>query len=80
MDDVVRTIQRVIGRRRPILHHPKGLMKLLVRPMALLPSPILSPSAIDFITTEVEIDPRPAFALLGFSFRTLEEGLRADLG
>ena len=35
-------------------------MKLLVRPLALLPNPILSPGAVDFITQTVEIDTRPA--------------------
>ena len=35
--------------------------------------------AIDFITQEVEIDPRPAFDYFGFTFRRLEEGLREYL-
>jgi NADH dehydrogenase len=76
MDQVIRTIQQVIGKRRPLLHHPPGLMKLLVRPMALMPKPILSPDAIDFITYPVEIDPRPAFEYFGFPFRKLADGLR----
>jgi len=75
MDDVIRTVQEVLGRRRPLLHHPPGLMKLLVRPMAILPNPILSPGAIDFITQTVEIDPRPAAEYLGFAFRPLRAGL-----
>jgi NADH dehydrogenase len=79
MDEVIRTVQAVLGRRRPLLHHPPGLMKLLVLPMRLLPEPMLSPAAIDFITQEVEIDPRPAFEYLGFTFRGLEEGLREYL-
>jgi uncharacterized protein YbjT (DUF2867 family) len=79
MDDVIRTIQAVLGKRRPLLHHPPRLMKLLVLPMRLLPEPMLSPSAIDFITQAVEIDPRPAFAYFGFTFRRLEDGLREYL-
>jgi len=79
MDDVIRRIQAVLGKRRPLLHHPPGLMKLLVLPMQILPEPILSPTAIDFITQEVEIDPRPAFEYFGFTFRRLEEGLREYL-
>jgi uncharacterized protein YbjT (DUF2867 family) len=79
MDEVIRRIQAVLGKRRPLLHHPPGLMKLLVLPMRLLPEPMLSPSAIDFITQEVEIDPRPAFEYFGFAFRRLEEGLREYL-
>jgi len=79
MDDVVRAIQRVLGRRRPIVHHPVGLMKLLSLPMQVLPSPILSPTAIEFLVQDVEIDPQPAFQYLGFVFRKLEDGLREYL-
>ena len=79
MDEVVRTIQAVLGRRRPLLHHPVGLMKLLVLPMQLLPQPMLSASAIDFITQEVEIDPRPAAEYFGFPSRPLADGLREYL-
>jgi uncharacterized protein YbjT (DUF2867 family) len=75
-DQIIRTVQGVLGRRRPLLHQPASLMKLLVRPMALLPEPILSPGAIDFITQEVDLDPRPALEYFGFPFRRLEEGLR----
>ena len=35
--------------------------------------------AIDFITQEVEIDPRPAQEYFGFTFRPLAEGLREYL-
>jgi NADH dehydrogenase len=79
MNDVIRTVQRVLGRRRPLLHQPAQLMKLLVRPMALLPEPMLSPGAIDFILQEVELDPKPAMEYFGFPFRRLDEGLRAYL-
>ena len=79
MDEIVRTIQRVLGKRRPLLHHPVGLMKRLVWPMRFLPEPILSPDAVDFITQEVEIDPRPAQEFFGFRFRALAEGLREYL-
>ena len=75
MDQVVHTIQEVLGRRRPLIHHPPGLMKVLVRPLALLPDPPLSPGAIDFITETVEIDPRPAMEYLLFDFRSLRVGL-----
>ena len=75
MDEIIRTVQKVLGRRRRLLHHPAWLMKLLVMPMALLPEPILSPGAIDFILQEVDLDPRPAMEYLGFPLRTLEDGL-----
>jgi NADH dehydrogenase len=75
MDEVIRTVQAVLGRRRPLVHHPVKLMKLLVLPMTLLPNPILSPGAVEFIAQEVEIDPRPAQEYFGFPFRRLAEGL-----
>jgi NADH dehydrogenase len=76
MDEIIRTVQKVLGRHRPLLHHPAALMKILVRPMALLPEPMLSPTAIDFILQEVDFDPRPATEYFGFAFRRLEDGLR----
>lgn len=79
MDEVIRTVQRVLGKRRPLLHHPAPLMKLLVRPLALLPEPMLSPGAVDFVTQAVEIDPKPAAAHFGFPFKRLEDGLREYL-
>jgi NADH dehydrogenase len=79
MDEIVRTIQQVLKKRRPLLHHPVKLMKLLVSPLRFLPEPPLSPDAVDFITQEVEIDPRPAQEYFGFTFRTLAEGLREYL-
>jgi NADH dehydrogenase len=79
MDEVIRAIQGVLGRRRALLHHPVRLMKLLVLPMRVMPEPMLSASAIDFITQEVELDPRPAMVYFGFPFRPLAEGLREYL-
>jgi NADH dehydrogenase len=79
MDEIIRTVQKVLGRRQPLLHHPARLMKLLVKPMALLPEPILSPTAIDFVLQEVDVDPRPAVEYFGFPFRRLEDGLREYL-
>lgn len=79
MDDILRTIQKVLGKRRLLLHHPAALMKLLVLPMALLPEPPLSPGAIDFILQEVDMDPKPAQDYFGFAFHKLEAGLRTYL-
>jgi len=79
MDEIIRTVQKVLGKRRPLLHHPVPLMKLLVLPMALLPEPILSPGSIDFIVQEVDVDPKPAVDYFAFPFLRLEEGLRRYL-
>jgi uncharacterized protein YbjT (DUF2867 family) len=79
MDEILRTVQKVLGKKRPLLHQPASLMKLLSWPMALLPEPPLSPSAIDFILQETDLDPQPAMEYFGFTFRRLEEGLREYL-
>lgn len=92
MDEIIRTIQSLLRGSRPLplrvlakligqplLHHPPKLMKLLVLPMRLLPEPILSPGAIDFVLQEVEIDPKPAMEYFGVPFRALREGLREYL-
>lgn len=76
MDEVIHAIQAALRRRRPLVHHPVGLMKLLVLPMAVLPNPMLSRGAVDFIAQEVEIDPRPADEYFGFTPRSLEQGIR----
>ncbi|HET7746320.1 MAG TPA: NAD(P)H-binding protein [Vicinamibacteria bacterium] len=79
MDDVVRTLQAHLGKRRPIVHHPVALMKLLVLPLQVLPDPILSPGAVDFVTQEVEVDPRPAMEYFGFPFRKMADAIREYL-
>jgi uncharacterized protein YbjT (DUF2867 family) len=79
LDEVVRIVQKVIGTWRPIVHHPAALMKLLALPLQLLPNPPLSPSAVDFVTGVVEMDPKPAMEYLGLQFRPLEQGLREYL-
>ncbi len=56
MDDVVRTALEVAGRRRPILHQPAAVGKLLATFLQLLPGPPLTPDAIDFITHEAVAD------------------------
>lgn len=80
MDEIIRTAQRILRRRQPLLHAPVGLVKLQARLLALLPDPPLSPAAIDFILMEETVDPGPAEALFGVRFRPLEEGLRTYLG
>jgi uncharacterized protein YbjT (DUF2867 family) len=79
MDEILRTLQRVLGVSRPLFHHPLGLMRRLTWPLTLLPSPPLSPGAVDFLLQEVAIDPGPAMDYFGFRFRGLDEGLRSYL-
>ena len=79
MDAVVRTALRVSHRRRPILHAPVFLMKLATRPLTLLPSPPMTPDAIDFIVQSALVDTGPLAAALPRRLTPLEEGLATYL-
>jgi uncharacterized protein YbjT (DUF2867 family) len=79
MDQVIRAALRTLGRRRPILHAPAGLMKLATRPLTLLPSPPLTPDAIDFITQTAQVDTAPLTAALPRRMTPLAEGLATYL-
>jgi uncharacterized protein YbjT (DUF2867 family) len=79
MNEILGTVQKVIGKRRPLLHTPSGLMKVMSMGMAILPNPPLSPSAIDFIQMEERVDPRPAEEYFGIRFEELERALRRYL-
>jgi NADH dehydrogenase len=56
MDDVVKTALEVAGKKRPILHQPIAVGKLLGRILQLLPSPPLTADSIDFITHDAIAD------------------------
>ncbi len=79
MDEIIRTVMRVLGKRRLLLHMPGPIMKLFALPMTLLPTPPLSPAAIDFILMEELVDASAAIRVFGVSFERLEEGLKRYL-
>ncbi|HEY3368188.1 MAG TPA: complex I NDUFA9 subunit family protein [Symbiobacteriaceae bacterium] len=56
MDEIIRTMLSAMGKRKPLVHHPVWFMKLATVPMALLPTPPLSPAAVDFILMEEPVD------------------------
>lgn len=39
MDEIIRTMLRTLGRKRPLVHHPVWFMKLATIPLQLLPAP-----------------------------------------
>ncbi len=81
IDDVIRTALEVAGRRRPILHQPVALGKLLATFLQLLPGPPLTPDAIDFITHEAVADNSHLESAFGGPRLTpLRAGLRTYLG
>jgi hypothetical protein len=69
----------VLGTWRPLVHHPVWLMKCASFFLQALPGPPLTPAAIDFITMETLVDPKPAEALFGLRFVRFEDGLRRYL-
>jgi len=79
MDDVIRTALDVAGRRRPILHQPVAVGKLLATFLQLLPGPPLTPDAIDFITHEAVADNAALERVFAPKLTPLREGLATYL-
>jgi uncharacterized protein YbjT (DUF2867 family) len=75
MDAIVRAALRAQHRRRLILHAPVALMKLLTRPLTLLPSPPMTPDAIDFVVQSAQVDTAPLAAALPRHLTPLADGL-----
>jgi NADH dehydrogenase len=80
MDEVIRTALDVAGRRRPILHQPAAVGKLLAAFLQLLPGPPLTPDAIDFITHEAVADNTALERVFAPELTPLREGLATYLG
>ena len=80
MDEIIRTALLVLGRRRPILHAPVVLMKVLTAPLTLLPSPPMTPAAIDLIVRSAQVDTGPLQERLPRPLLSLSEALATYLG
>ncbi|MCC7372344.1 MAG: NAD(P)H-binding protein [Chloroflexi bacterium] len=79
MDEINRTIMRLLGKHKPLFHQPAWLVKVPAAFLQYLPNAPLSPGAVDFITMDERVDPRPAEEMFGVRFRSLEAGLREYL-
>jgi uncharacterized protein YbjT (DUF2867 family)/ligand-binding SRPBCC domain-containing protein len=79
MREVIARALRVAGLRRPILPGPAPLLKLATAPLTLLPSPPLTPSAIDFINQPATVDTAALLARMPRRLTPLEEGLATYL-
>ncbi|MGD0123546.1 MAG: NAD(P)H-binding protein [Candidatus Limnocylindrales bacterium] len=79
MDEIIRTALRVVRRRRPILHAPVILMKVMTAPLTLLPSPPMTPAAIDFVVQAAPVDTGPLHARLPRRLLPLPEALATYL-
>jgi NADH dehydrogenase len=80
MDEIIRVALRVLRRRRPILHAPVVLMKVMTAPLTLLPSPPMTPAAIDFIVQSAPVDTGPLHEALPRRLTPLAEALATYLG
>ncbi len=79
MREIIGTAIRVAGLRRPIIPGPTPLLKLGAWPLKWLPSPPLTPDAIDFINDPATVDVAPLLARMPRRLTPLDEGLRAYL-
>ena len=80
MRQIVATALRVAGLRRPIIPGPTPLLKLAAVPLSWLPTPILTPDAVDFINQPATVDLAPLLDRMPRRLTPLEEGLRTYLG
>jgi uncharacterized protein YbjT (DUF2867 family) len=79
MRDVIRRALKVSGTSRPLLPAPSVLVKLAVAPLALLPEPPLTPSAIDFVNQPATVDTAPLLERMPRRLTPLDEGLASYL-
>ncbi len=79
MDEVIRTALAVSGKRRMLLHQPKGLMKALAMLAQFAPGRPLTPDGIDFVTMEALADTTGLTRAFGLRLTPLAEGLASYL-
>lgn len=83
MDDVIRAVEEVTGKHKPLLHQPAGLVKLLFSPKALLPAlPLpLTPAGVEFATMDALAENGPLRAdFPDLRLTPLREALQTYLG
>jgi len=79
MRDIIGRALAVAGIRRPIVPGPAPLLKLMAWPLKFLPSPPLTPDAVDFINQPATVDLKPLLERMPRELTTLEAGLRTYL-
>ena len=79
MREIIARALRIAGLHRPILPGPTPLLKVATAPLRLLPSPPLTPSAIDFINQPATVDVAPLLARMPRRLTPLDEGLATYL-
>ena len=79
MREIIRRALRAAGIRRPIVPGPAPLIKLAALPLALLPTPPLTPDAVDFINAPATVDLAPLLARMPRALTSLDVGLASYL-
>ena len=79
MRRIIATALRVARLRRPIVPGPTPLIKLAAIPLSWLPTPILTPDAVDFINQPATVDLAPLLERMPRRLTPLEEGLTTYL-
>jgi NADH dehydrogenase len=79
MDAVIRTMLKVMGKRRLILPIPAFLPKLATAPLTLLPAPPMTPAGIEFAIQSGLVDTSSMETVLDVHPVPLEEGLATYL-
>ena len=74
-DDMIRLIMEITGRRRPILHIPESLMRMVGAVGEKLPRPLLSRDAVTFVTADNACDIAPLVKEFGIRLTPAREGM-----
>jgi len=83
LDEIIRTVERTLGKPKPLVHTPVWLMKVLFSPKALIPAlPIpLGSAGLEFATMDAVADNSALLATFpGLRLTPLEDGLNSYLG
>ena len=75
MDEVLRTMLSVTGRRRPLVHVPVALAKMGAFVLQAVPRIPLSPDAVVFLTDDALADTGPLLGAFDIRLTPLREGL-----
>jgi uncharacterized protein YbjT (DUF2867 family) len=79
MNDVLRTMMEVRGKRKPLVHFPPFLPKLAGFLLQILPKPPLTPEAVAFLLEDAVADVEPLVKAFGVELTPLGEGLATYL-
>jgi NADH dehydrogenase len=79
MDTIIKRAEDIADLHRPIIPGPTPLIKLVAATVAWLPTPPITPDAVDFINQPATVDNKPLLAKMPRRLTPLDEGLRSYL-